>query len=540
MTGPSPQNVAATLVEAEAYHPLGPRVKSDGVAMISLTRYPIHVLFTFAPGVDRQAVEAQLQIEGPAPTVQRWDGNALYFQLPDDQNGPWQFRLPRVTYKGQQGFTLQVRRVRENMAKVTVMGQVMDSPAQPSSPTGQQWDISGTFARGLPLKPVELVVEFGYPVHRESVEQVICDRIAATTATPVASLGIRFDWRSDRQVTVTVPPLASEVVVNWTGARDQEGLALWTAGYTLVFNGGRRLLAVDPATGKSEVLHTFERVFDTAVLSPDRRRLAVITPPTREADYKVWIVDLQSGLWQDTGKRTADPRQLAWVSNEQLEVHDPPVSYRHLKESPDGRWLAEVTLAPAPAQPADGPRQPLPLPGFLTVTDQVSGAVQRYPLHVAPSKYCCTMPSLVWSTDGRHLAFFDLQNPQRQLLALDVETGTLQTLAATDRLPGSPWAPSGWSPDGNSLAYEGLLIRNGQVEVLESAWSYAYPWSPDGRFLLYTAAGRDAGIDSLWVYDLARGEKRVIGQGVLIGWLEDGRALINEGATPNGFQPPGI
>lgn len=534
-----PAELAGTLFRAEAYHPAGPSVKVDGSEPVTLTWYPIHLLFTFMGGVDRKAVEKALQVEGPAPTLQRWEQDSLYVSLPDDREGPWQFRLPNVAYDGKTGFAAEVRRVRENVAKVTVMGEDMDSPHQPiSSAGGQVWDISGTIARGLPLRPVEMVVEFAYPVRRETLEQSICDRLAADAAKPAKELGLRFDWESDRKVAITVPPLSREVMVNWTGARDTEGLHLWTSGYTLVFSGGRRLLAVEPATGKTEVLRTFDRAFDGALLSPDGRRLAVIPQPVAEHPQQVWIIDLQTGDWQETGKEASDPRWLEWVTPDQLTVNYPAAEYRHMKRSPDGRWLAEVTLDnSATAQTPGAPRPSLP--GFLLLTDQVSGAVQRYPLHVAPSKYCCVMPSLVWSNDSSKLALVDALSPQRQVIAVDIQRGGPTPLAATDRLPRDSWGPSGWSPDGRSLVYAGLLIREGQVEELENAWSFAYPWSPDGRFLLYSTADRDEG-DRLWVYDLAQYEKRALVQGVLVGWLKDGRALVNEGATPAGFQPPGI
>lgn len=207
---------------------------ADGKEPVLLGRYPIHVLYTFAPGVDKQAVEKALQVDGPAPAVREWDGNALFFHLPDDAHGPWQFRLPNAQYKGQTGFTLDVRRPRENPVKVTVMGQVMDVPRQPS-PQQQTWDISGTFARGLPLKPVEMTLEFAYPVRRETVERTIRRWVFSTEEKATAE-DIRFVWLSAQKVTMTIHPVAPEVVINWTGTQDVEGLHLWTVGYTLVFD----------------------------------------------------------------------------------------------------------------------------------------------------------------------------------------------------------------------------------------------------------------------------------------------------------------
>lgn len=536
-TDPAPP-VAGILVTTEVYHPAGPNVRADGKEPIFMGRYPINVLLTFTAGVDKQAVEKALQIDGPAPTVRQWDGNALFFHLPDDEAGPWQFRLPNARHKGQTGFTLDVRRVRENPVKVTVMGQDMDVPRQPS-PQQQTWDISGTFARGLPLKPVEMTVEFTYPVRRETVERTVRRWVFGTEKNATVE-DIQFVWLSDQKVTMTVHPVAPEVVINWTGAQDMEGLHLWTAGYTLVFSGGRRLSALDPATGKVEVLHTFDRAFDASLLSPDRRRLAVIALPTGEEGRKVGIIDLETGAWTETGKTADSPNLLGWEAADRLKVHQPPREVRHQKRSPDGRWLAEITIdrEATAAQPQDGLLRPIP--AFLTATDQVDGKVQRHRLHLAPMKYCCYIPTMVWSNDSRQLAYYDALNPQRQLLALQVESGQLRPLVTSDRLPGNQWAgPSGWSPDGTSLLYEGLLVRNGSVEELEGGGPFAYPWSPDGRFLLYTVT-REAETDQLVLHDLVTGEKRVVARGVLAGWLEDGRALMIEGASINGIQPPGI
>lgn len=527
-------HVAATLMQAEVYHPAGPRVAADGKEPVLLTRYPIHVLLTFESGVDHQAVEKALQVDGPAPNIQRWEGDALYFYLPDDQPGPWQIRLPNVRFRDQTGFALEIRRVRENQARVVIAGKEMDSPPPPT-PDQQTWDLSGTFARGLLLRPAEMQVRFAYPVRHESVEETVRSRLAETR--PSTPVDLRFTWASDQEVTIIVPPDNRPVVINWTGARDAEGAVLWTPGYTLQFTGGRRLVAIDPASGKTELLHTLDLAFDAALLSPDRSRLALLQEPAEEGGRPVRVLDLATGAVTETGQKAWSLEQLRWAGPDRLDVQPTPAEPRHVKLSPDGRWLAEVTVdqSALAATPPGAP--PRPVPAFLTVTDQQTGAVQRHRLHTAPAKYGSHLPALVWSNDSRRLAFYDAAAPAKQLYALEVETGQLRPLATTDRLPGNPWGPSGLAPDGLALAYQGLLIQGGRVKELGGATPYTYPWSPDSRFLLYTALDAEEG--RLWLYDLARGEERVIGQGVLAGWLPDGRALVVEGAGFGGFAIPG-
>ncbi len=508
------------LKEAQVFHPAGPRVVADGLEPVVLTEYPIYVALTFEPGVDQQGVEKGLAVSGPAPVERRWDGTTLTLRLPDGQSGPWSLQLSGVRFRERAAFVQEVRRVRNNRARVTVGDQTMASP-EPPSPTAAAWDLSGTFARRLPLKPVTVRVQFEHAVVRKSVEATIAER--------AADLNLRFDWVSDQEVAIIVPPKLAEARINWTGAKDAEGLSLWTAGYTLQFDGGHQLLGVDPATGKAAVLHTVQLALAGAFLSPDRVHLALVRAAEGTPDQRVFLLDLQTGRLTDTGQAIpVDPMRvdypLEWPTPDRVKVVARPAI--GVSRSLDGRWLAEVKLNEA-AEPLENGL----IPAFLTVTDLPNEWVAwRVPLALAPAKYGPSMPSLVWSPDSEWLAFADATNSGtagtlagRVIRALRLATGEVEELGRHPGPTPSLVGPTGWAPGSEMLAYEGLLVREGKAEVLGMAPSvggWVDPWSPSGQFVVY---GDE---QTLTVLDPASGQRTVLGEGILAGWLNDGRALV--------------
>jgi len=522
-TAPPVQTPAAgVLREVQVYHPSGPRVQADGLEPVLLTEYPIYVALTFEPGVDQAAVEQALQVTGPAPQEQSWSGETLTLRLPDDQPGPWEFQLDKIRYRDRAAFALEVQRVRNNRARVTVGDQTL-AWVEPPAATAQTWDLSETYAERLPLKPVKMSIQFDHPVVRPSIQKQI--------ESNAVDVPLRFYWDSDTEVTITVPPKLAEVRIDWTGAKDLEGLRLWTPGYTLRFDGGHQLLGVDPATGKSEVLHTVQMAVAGAFLSPDRTHLALVRAAEGTPDQRVFLFNLRTGLLTDTGQTIpADDMRLEfpldWPDVDQVKVVPGGSEPRpHQSRSFDGRWLAEVVVDQSAATTADGP-----VPGLLTVTDLPTGRVaRRVRLELAQAKYGVAMPSLVWSQDNDWLAFAAAPaaaTGERVIQALNLASGEVRNLG---RYPGptpSVWGPSGWSPDREMLAYEGLLVRDGEASVVGGApaiGGWVDPWSPSGQFLVYREERE------LIALDPATGARTSLGEGFLAGWLNDGRALVVSG-----------
>lgn len=90
--------------------------------------------------------------------------------------------------------------------------------------------------------------------------------------------------------------------------------------------------------------------------------------------------------------------------------------------------------------------------------------------------------SLVWSPDGRRLAF-----STKGLRVIDWRRGTVRKL--TDFSAGPP----AWSPDGRRIAFGGVASDTGSVYVVRADGSklrrlhrgYGPEWSPDGRRITF-------------------------------------------------------
>ena len=140
-------------------------------------------------------------------------------------------------------------------------------------------------------------------------------RVEPARAAPIARS--HFSWLRDGRVVVT------EVLPN---------------------RGGMRLVAVDPASGREELLLASDRPMWTARVSADGRRVAFMRMASEDDVFQVWTADLPGG---PPRQLTNDPEGLGWPS-----------------WSPDGRTLAvealrrgDTVLALMPAE--GGPLRPL-------------------------------------------------------------------------------------------------------------------------------------------------------------------------------------
>lgn len=155
------------------------------------------------------------------------------------------------------------------------------------------------------------------------------------------------------------------------------------------------------------------------------------------------------------------------------------------RPSPDGRHLLFFSTRgeePAPDEP---------FPGNLWTLDLQSGEMKRV-----------TQPRLgssfggAWSPDGARVVFARFVAPESaDLFERDMISGDERRLTA---LPGSEYGAR-YSPDGSRLAFHHqvgdtariavLDLGTGVVHAVTGGGLHYYPaWSPDGRWILYTAA----------------------------------------------------
>jgi Tol biopolymer transport system component len=122
--------------------------------------------------------------------------------------------------------------------------------------------------------------------------------------------------------------------------------------------------------------------------------------------------------------------------------------------------------------------------------------------------------NVVWSPDGRWLAFQGVENLFKTLWIMDSHTGEAQQVA--EKFETGP----AWSPDSQHLAYtiwEGALneshqvlyvenIETGDIRVLtEAPYSDSQPaWSPDGRWL--AVISNRSGLPGTYLVDALTGE----------------------------------
>jgi Tol biopolymer transport system component len=125
--------------------------------------------------------------------------------------------------------------------------------------------------------------------------------------------------------------------------------------------------------------------------------------------------------------------------------------------------------------------------------------------------------SLMWSPDGREIAFTSVSGLNQEAYTLNVETGKLANLSNHRFYDGPPV----WSPDGQQLAFASARSGNIQVYVVERADGMIRKltagdrasnplWSPDGRWLM-TQSSQNRKV-TLELIDAITGESRwVIG-----------------------------
>jgi len=174
-------------------------------------------------------------------------------------------------------------------------------------------------------------------------------------------------------------------------------------------------------------------------------------------------------------------------------------------------WLAQPTLPPLAQAIATAPPYPgvIPAPAgriaFLAataegqdvfVTDLADGTIRQ----VTHGQWDLTVwqTHLGWHPDGQHLSFYaiDVENEQRELVLLDIETGETEIVLSLPAEGGS----SEWSPDGSRLLWStGNTLyladaRNLNPQPILEAGSYIVyaTWSPDAQQIALLMERQDA------------------------------------------------
>ncbi len=146
-----------------------------------------------------------------------------------------------------------------------------------------------------------------------------------------------------------------------------------------------------------------------------------------------------------------------------------------------------------------------------------------------------------WSPDGKRIAFVSDHSGREEIWVCDESGGNLKRLTNSDTQKGSPV----WAPDSHSLLYtasdralhrlnladskDTVLIRGEVINFGSSAISNPQ-WSPDGKWVAFTRAGRDL-LPHVYVMPSNGGtEKRITDADAYSDsaalWTPDGKALV--------------
>lgn len=498
----------AALQPGEAGGGGAPVVLQPGVAAVTGIG-PQALQFTFARPVDRQALQAYIEVTPPARLEWHTDAQ-LHVQVPPGDPGEVEVRFRQgapLPAGGILGEDVRYRLSRREGAQVTFyLGErVLAMPA----PGRGAFGVAGV---------IELRVQLGRPADRASVEAAVL----ASTKTVAALNPVNMTWENDQVLRLRLgAPTGTFLTLSLAGAKDRENLRYLDTPIQLWWQRESRLWSTEPDGAKPMVLAQFAHSVTAAAASAGGQGVAYVEP-TRAGTAErplgaLWLLDVRTGERREVGLAVEAAVAPVWAGGQRLVVAADGGLYMldldHLGAtvklapptpgwalSPDGRRLA--FLADRGSGSLD-----------LVVTGFPSGVTQVKPLGLRLP--AVTLPvNVAWRPDGRWLAV--LYGSQVTLLEADGDGRRELGVLARGQTRALAWAPGGE----HLAAGEQLLALPGGEAVAALPGAAAAFWSPDGTRLLW------AGGNQVRTYAVGSGREVSLDEGVPAGWLSTGHTLV--------------
>ncbi|MCL4425351.1 MAG: hypothetical protein M1553_07925, partial [Firmicutes bacterium] len=514
---------------------------------------PINVFIRFEAPVDTTEIDAALAIDGELPQLRRWVTNEvgqstlhIRFQATERESDT-KIRIPNAYVKtlSSSPFALEIRRVKNNTARVNIEGIGLIGEPQDTN-----LDLGTLYQRRLPLKPTQVTISFKFDVVRESVEESIRKHIREST--PQAN--VTFLWNNDREVAVLIDTPSPSLTLNYTGAKDSRGLTLVSRNLVLVFDGSREVLTFDPESGKSIKLRSFDFKTNWGIMSQEGKYLALLRLETESKSprprQRVLIMDIESNDLKETDYRVGSPEGIQWLPRNHLLVKDERVilnvetgekaPYNGPARgvvSPDGKWVASYRIQ----EMTVGHSTTTPVPVDLLLenldtgtTTELKGAsgwippkgkLSHFPLAWSPNSQLLTTAE--WGGgDGFRIVTFEVNSWKRKVLVPKAS-------------PGVGVGSLLWSPRSNAIiAGREVLLLDSQQSITVQGSALPTSWSPDGKYVLVTDWDDPNLPARLWLVNIPIKKSVELGDGISLGWLANGRALLLRPVDREGLYDP--
>lgn len=275
-------------------------------------------------------------------------------------------------------------------------------------------------------------------------------------------------------------------------------------------------------------------------LSPNGRYLLLpgiggYTPPDGDLGIGLWLVDLAEGtlrqLLPQAKIATWSPASdaITYVEDETLYTLSitegatsiPLFSHPNIWElyahwSPDGRWIATVTVTGTQSEPD------------VQGSPELTNTYWLVPISGEPARELAVKQDFAMEYSTGEMAW----SPDAQFLLMRSEIFNLTGEKVATGFSGSVT----WLPIQPQLLVNGdnglrlMTISGEEIASISDAFAQAWAFSPNGMRLAYSRPDED-GHTSLWIFDFATGENQFVGS-IAAGnifplrWSGDGKYLI--------------